>query len=295
MRRRQLRRSLRELVWPVWLPLLAVVAMLGVWAHAGVVIVADDARPVATSNANLSPSGNAVSLVAEFEGFPNGGRAYNDPVGNCTKGYGELLTYARCTTAQERAPPWTSGYALTLLRKRLNGTYGDYVRKCVRAPLNQSQFDALVSAVYNVGGGMLCGRNWTVADTGIARALNARNYTAAANEFLRWNRAGGGVLAGLVRRREAERKLFLSKSVIQVLTVKEQEIVDSILGWRARVARNGGDWQATGNRYALRRVTSLKEWACDRVDKIEGLGSQAVQGRKLRVAALEKAAKGCPA
>jgi lysozyme len=242
---------------------------------------------IVTTAFGLSVSGQGVSLVAEFEGLPNAGRVYNDPVGYCTQGYGELIRYANCTAADYRRPAYTPAFALTRLRSELNGKYADFVRRCVKVPLNQSQFDATVSAVYNLGGGFVCG------DTGFARALARRDYAGAANEFLKWVNAGGRPLPGLVRRRAAERKLFLSKSVIQVLSDKEQRVVDSIAGWRARVARNREGWDAPRNRYALRRITSLKQYACARARKISQLGSQAVEGRKLRIEALEKAAKGC--
>ena len=68
-------------------------------------------------------------------------------------------------------------------------------------PLTQHQFDALVSFAYNVGVNAL--RTST-----LRRKLNAGLYDEAADQFLRWNRGGGRVLAGLTRRRKAERLLF---------------------------------------------------------------------------------------
>ena len=65
------------------------------------------------------------------------------------------------------------------------------------------QFAALVSFTYNVGSGAL-------NSSTLLRRLNAGDTFGAANEFLRWNRAGGRVLAGLTRRRREERALFLS-------------------------------------------------------------------------------------
>lgn len=67
----------------------------------------------------------------------------------------------------------------------------------------QGQFDALVSFTYNLGARSL-------STSTLLRKLNAGDYAGAADEFLRWNKAGGKVLTGLTRRREAERALFLS-------------------------------------------------------------------------------------
>jgi lysozyme len=75
------------------------------------------------------------------------------------------------------------------------------VNKCVKVDLNQNQFDALVSFVFNVGGG-------NFKSSTMLRKLNAGDYAGAANEFKRWNKAGGRVLNGLTIRREKESKLF---------------------------------------------------------------------------------------
>lgn len=75
----------------------------------------------------------------------------------------------------------------------------------VEVPLNQNQFDALASFTYNLG-------ETNLSSSTLLKKLNAKDYTGASNEFLKWNRAGGKVLNGLVRRREAERNLFLKKT-----------------------------------------------------------------------------------
>ena len=70
-------------------------------------------------------------------------------------------------------------------------------------PLTQNQFDALVSLTYNIGSGAF--NNSTLLK------LNKGDYQGAADQFLVWNKADGKVMKGLVRRREAERALFLKK------------------------------------------------------------------------------------
>ena len=78
------------------------------------------------------------------------------------------------------------------------------VNDSVKVPLSQNQFDALVSLAYNIGSGAF--KNST-----LLKKLNAKDYAGAADQFLVWNKGGGKVLKGLVRRREAERALFLKK------------------------------------------------------------------------------------
>lgn len=78
------------------------------------------------------------------------------------------------------------------------------VNESVTVPINQNQFDALVSLTYNIGSGAF--KNST-----LLKKLNKGDYQGAADQFLVWNKAGGKVMKGLVRRREAERALFLKK------------------------------------------------------------------------------------
>lgn len=140
-----------------------------------------------------------IDIIKEFEGFES--KPYLDPVGIPTIGYGstryadgkEIKLYDRHITIEE---------AQQLLLDTL-WRYEQAAHKNVYAPINQNQFDALVSFVYNVGSG-------NFAKSTLLKKLNKADYQGAADEFLRWNRAGGKVLSGLTRRREAERELFLS-------------------------------------------------------------------------------------
>ncbi|HEQ3519056.1 TPA: lysozyme [Citrobacter freundii] len=119
--------------------------------------------------------------------------------------------------------PWTIGYGWThpvdgkpikpgmtikqetadrLLKTGLV-SYENDVLKMAKVKLTQGQFDALVSFAYNVGSRAL-------STSTLLRKLNDGDVNGTADEFLRWNKAGGKVLNGLARRREAERALFLS-------------------------------------------------------------------------------------
>lgn len=95
------------------------------------------------------------------------------------------------TEAQEKA----------LLRKTVE-SYEDTVRKHVKVTLNQNQYDALVSLVYNIGGA-----NFKASK--LLQKLNQGDYKGAAEEFLKWNKSGGKVMDGLTKRRRLERDLFL--------------------------------------------------------------------------------------
>ena len=132
-----------------------------------------------------------TKLLKFFEGCKL--TAYQDSVGVWTIGYGHTKgVYDGMTITQEEAEQML----LTELEE-----YEGYVEKYVTVPLTQNQFDALVVWVYNLGPTNF--RNST-----LLKELNSGNYTAAGKEITRWNKAGGKVLAGLVRRREAEAKLF---------------------------------------------------------------------------------------
>ncbi|PDO81910.1 lysozyme [Kosakonia sacchari] len=142
-------------------------------------------------------SDKGIALIKQFEGLRL--TAYQDSVGVWTIGYGWTQPVdgkpirARMTIKEETAE--------RLLRTGLVGYESD-VSKLVKVKLTQGQFDALVSFAYNLGARAL-------STSTLLKKLNAGDYRGAADEFLRWNKAGGQVLAGLTRRREAERALFL--------------------------------------------------------------------------------------
>ena len=139
---------------------------------------------------NISEQG--IDIIKQFEGCRL--HAYDDGVGVLTIGYGH-------TTGVHWGDVITQDEADALLQEDLDD-FELCVNNLVDAPLTQPQFDALVSFAFNVGCGAL--RRST-----LLKRLNANDYEGAANQLLRWNRGGGRVLKGLVRRREAERAMFL--------------------------------------------------------------------------------------
>jgi lysozyme len=134
---------------------------------------------------------NGTKLLKFFEGCRL--TAYQDSVGVWTIGYGHTKgVFEGMSITQEEAEQML----LTELEE-----YEGYVEKYVTVPLTQNQFDALVVWVYNLG-------PTNFRKSTLLKELNAGNYTAAGQEITKWNKAGGKVLAGLVKRREAEALLF---------------------------------------------------------------------------------------
>ncbi len=134
---------------------------------------------------------SGVELIKKWEGLRL--RAYLCPAGVWTIGYGHTQT----------AKPGmviTEAEAERLLLRDLR-TFEDDVNSLVKVRLSQSQFDALVSLIYNIG-------PTNFGRSTLLRMLNAGDYKGAAAQFSRWNRANGKVLAGLMNRRAEEAALF---------------------------------------------------------------------------------------
>lgn len=146
----------------------------------------------------MQASNNGINLIKQFEGCRL--TAYQDSVGVWTIGYG--------WTQPVEGKPVAKGMSITqqkandLLTEGV-AQYEKGVTNLVTVPVNQNQFDAMVDFAYNLGVNALKGST-------LLKKLNACDYAGAANEFPKWNKAGGKELAGLTRRREAERSLFLS-------------------------------------------------------------------------------------
>ncbi len=134
-----------------------------------------------------------ISLIESFESLSL--TPYQDSVGVWTIGYGHTEDVSASSS------PISEEEADTYLNSDL-ATAETEVGKYINATLNDNQFSALVSLVFNTGAAPLTHTLGTL--------LNAGNYANAADEFLKWNHAGGKISNGLTRRREAERELFLS-------------------------------------------------------------------------------------
>jgi lysozyme len=136
-----------------------------------------------------------IDLIKHFEGFRS--KPYKCPAGVWTIGYGTTNAINSGTL------PITEAEAENMLKSDLD-RFERSVLKLVTVPVSQNEFDALVSFTYNLGEGNL-------KKSTLLRRLNSDDKASAAEEFLKWNKAGGKVLNGLVKRREAERKMFLGE------------------------------------------------------------------------------------
>lgn len=150
--------------------------------------------PPAAASGEMNVSDRGVELIAKYEGCRL--EAYKCPAGVWTIGYGHTAGVAQGQTLPSQEA------AKALLKEDLK-KYGGYVNNCVKKglitfPLNQNQFDALTSFCYNCGNGSL------------QKLVTGRDAAAVADKLPAYNKGGGKVLAGLTRRREEERELFLS-------------------------------------------------------------------------------------
>ncbi len=141
---------------------------------------------------NISQEG--LSLIKKFEGCEL--EAYKCAAGVWTKGYGSTKNVKEGDTlTQEEADE--------LLLHEMD-EYESYIKDNVTSDLDQNQFDALVSWVFNLGPSNL------KAST-MLKVVNAGDMKEVPAQIKRWNKANGKTLQGLIRRREAEALLFEGK------------------------------------------------------------------------------------
>lgn len=170
----------------------------------------------------MKMSSKGLDLVKSFEGLYT--KAYLCPANVWTIGYGH--------TGKVDGYPITPGMTITTAKatKLLANDMAEFekgVESVVKVKLNQNQFDALVSFSFNCGLGAL-------KQSTLLKLLNQGKYNEASNEFLKWNKGGGRVLAGLTRRREEEKKLFCTPIVKKTSTytfkkfVKELEKISNL-------------------------------------------------------------------
>jgi lysozyme len=140
----------------------------------------------------MQTSQNGRKLIESFEGLRLD--SYQDQRGVWTVGYGHTNdVYKGLTITQEQADQYL---AMDL------HVAESAVDKFVTVPVNQNQFDALVSLAYNIGGGAF-------GHSTLLSLLNEGEILGAANQFLVWDKTNGVVNQGLLNRRAAERALFM--------------------------------------------------------------------------------------
>lgn len=146
----------------------------------------------------MQVSFNCINLIKSFEGFSK--VPYLCPAGIPTIGFGNTRYEDGKKVTLSDAP--ITELRASLIMKEALLEYEAAVNRYVTAPITQNQFDALVDFAYNAGAQSL--RTST-----LLKYLNVGNITAAADEFNKWVNGGGKRLSGLVKRRAAERALFL--------------------------------------------------------------------------------------
>jgi lysozyme len=145
--------------------------------------------------AALSLSASALVGIATWEGYKP--KAYIPVPGDVpTIGFGTTAGVKMGDTIDP----------VTALKRKMDDVskFEGALKQCVKVELHQHEYDAFLSLAYNIGPGAFC-------QSTLVRRLNERNYDAACKEILRWTRAGGRVVQGLVNRREAEYKQCIGK------------------------------------------------------------------------------------
>ena len=139
----------------------------------------------------MKTSAEGIALIKKFEGLEL--NSYQCSANVWTLGYGHTQGVAEGDSCSEEE-------AEIILVNDLK-EFETYVNALVDVELDQNQFDALVAWTFNLG-------PTNLRTSTLLKKLNAGEYNDVPSEIKRWNRAGGQVLDGLIRRREAEALLF---------------------------------------------------------------------------------------
>ena len=140
---------------------------------------------------NMQISDSGLKFIEQFESLQL--NSYADIVGRWTVGYGHTLNVIPgMVITQEQAEQFLAS-DLASAEAAINAN--------VRVDLTQNQFDACCSLVFNIGNGAF-------KQSTLLQLLNQGDFTNAALQFVRWDKAAGKVVAGLLRRRQAETDLF---------------------------------------------------------------------------------------
>ena len=141
----------------------------------------------------MKVSQNGLALIQRFEGFEP--QIYKDAAGYPTIGYGHLIR-----KGEDFSQGLTREEGKVLLQQ--DAAFAEAaVKRLIQIRLSQSQFDALVSFTFNLGGGAL-------QRSTLRRKVNRAEHAEVPSELLRWVWAGGRKLRGLIRRRQAEARLY---------------------------------------------------------------------------------------
>ena len=145
-------------------------------------------------------SENGLKLIKKFEGLSL--KPYLCSAGVPTIGWGNTF-YENMKKVTLQDEPITEERANSLFNFLVTTNFVNVVNRLVIVDINQNQFDALVSFVYNLGSG-------NFEKSTLLKKVNQEDFIGASLEFEKWNRASGKVLIGLTKRRLSEKELFLS-------------------------------------------------------------------------------------
>lgn len=118
---------------------------------------------------------------------------------------GDVPTYGYGSTRHADGSPVRMGETITrkqaeLLLSKDVSLFSSAIKRCVKVPLSQGEFDAYVSLTYNIGDGAFCRST-------LVKRLNAGDYAGACEEIKRWDKMGGRRLRGLTTRRLREYRM----------------------------------------------------------------------------------------
>ena len=148
-------------------------------------------------NGHINEAG--LGIIKTFEGWSSS--VYVCPSGRYTIGWGSTWDHKGSPITADQADI-TEKYGTTLLKREIQHVERA-IRRLIKAELTENMFSSLSSFAFNVGTGNL-------QRSTLRMKLNRGKYEDAADELPKWRRGGGRILPGLVRRRAAERELFLT-------------------------------------------------------------------------------------
>ncbi len=143
----------------------------------------------------LSVSSDGLDLIKQFEALRL--EPYQDIAGNWTIGFGHLIAPDENLMRQISRAKAEQLFAVDIAEAEA------CLRDAVKVPIKQNQFDALASFTFNLG----CGN---FRSSTMLRLLNGERYYEAGDQLTRWNKSGGQADAGLTRRRETEKSLYMT-------------------------------------------------------------------------------------
>jgi lysozyme len=190
---------------------------------------------------------NGLNLLKSYEKCPL--KAYWDSLGKVwTIGWGHTANVTQGLV-------WTQLQADNTLKADMLA-YGNTVNKYIHVPINQNQFDAMTDLCFNIGQSTVNG----FPSSSVVRDFNNKNLAPIPNDFRLWDRAGGNVSAGLLRRRNDEVKLFLTPIKVNSTPAKTNNNTNAIKDAQkqAQAVKDNAKIKAQTNANNLAKANALK-------------------------------------